>query len=122
MRTGKPWAEEESNLQLGQSSGGSRRKHKMPALSHETATLLGTGCVQRKISLGCTGELRSLWHPRMEPDLEGGNTFSSPPDAPSLHVSPGTVDTRLFLPLLIRSPTVLYNARIIILLPMHTDV
>lgn len=34
MRTGKPWAEEESNLQLGQAQG-LRRKHKMPSVMRQ---------------------------------------------------------------------------------------
>lgn len=53
MRTGKPWAEEKSNLQLGQSSGGSRGKHKIPALSHETAMQAG--------SRVCPEKDRLLW-------------------------------------------------------------
>lgn len=50
---GEARAEEKSNLQLGQSSGGSRGKHKIPALSHETATQAG--------SRVCLEKDRLLW-------------------------------------------------------------
>lgn len=121
MRTEKNGAEEESNLQLDQASGCPQREHKIPALSHETAMPAESrGCPEKaRLLWGLQGSRPACSAQGWSLTSEGVNTFPSPPGMPSLHVSPGTLDAHLFLPLLIRSPTALYNAKITFLLPMQ---
>lgn len=70
-RTEKNGAEEESNLQLDQTSGCPQREHKIPALSHETAMPAESrGCPEKdRLLWGSAGEPTSLQRPGMEPDL-----------------------------------------------------